>query len=151
MKHFAACAMVVLFVALSTNGFSQNQTTTKAKNFSSYPDRISCKETDFASIFSFTPGQPVNLAFANGLTFKGTVSSNMVKYSNLQSVIIKSSTGDDEIFSISKITNEDRTVSYTGRILNQKYFDAYELRKDDTGNYQFTKVETDKVIQSCHQ
>ena len=151
MKHFALSAMVVLLVAVSTTGFSQGQSTGKTKIFANYPDRISCKESDFSSLFSATPGQNVNLIFASGLQFKGTVFSNIVKYSNLQAVIVKSTAGDDEIFSVSKIINDDKSISYAGRILNQKYFDAYELRKDDTGNYQFTKVETDKVIQSCHQ
>jgi len=150
MKHFASTAMVVVLVVLSTVSFAQSQTASKTKNFASSPDRISCKESDFSPLFSAVPGQSVNLVF-NGLKFKGTVTSNIVKYSNLQAVIVRSTAGDDEIFSVSKITNEDNSISYVGRLLNQKYFDAYELRKDATGSYQLTKVETDKVIQSCHQ
>jgi uncharacterized protein YdeI (BOF family) len=83
--------------------------------------------------------------------FNGTVTGNTVKYSNLQSVTIKLPEFDNLIFSISKITNDDKTVTYVGRIINKKYADGYELKKDASNNYQFVKFETDKLIPECSQ
>ena len=77
--------------------------------------------------------------------------NNVVKYSNLQSAVIKSPAFHNSIFSISKITNKDNSISYVGRIVNKNYFDGYELKKNAAGNYQLIKMETDRVIQDCSQ
>ncbi|MCC7379373.1 MAG: hypothetical protein IT255_08445, partial [Chitinophagaceae bacterium] len=85
----------------------------------------------------------------SNFNFSGIVTSNIVKYANLQSVVIKSPDFSNTIFSVSKILNDDGTVSYTGRIINQNFFDGFELKKNLAGNYQLIKIETDKVIPVC--
>ncbi|MBU9937672.1 MAG: hypothetical protein KTQ13_13540, partial [Ferruginibacter sp.] len=72
-----------------------------------------------------------------------------VKYDNLQSAVIKSAAYHNSIFSISRITNKDNTVSYVGRIVNKNYFDGYELKRDAAGNYRLVKMETDRAIPDC--
>ena len=69
----------------------------------------------------------------------------------MQTVIIKASFFDDAIFALSKITNADNSISYVGRIITKKYFDGYQLIKDELNNYQLIKIETDNVIQDCSQ
>ncbi|MBL0182324.1 MAG: hypothetical protein IPP96_08520 [Chitinophagaceae bacterium] len=149
MKHFAAIAIMLLFTFLATTGYSQ--TVSKPKQFSNFPDVINCAETELSNIFNATPGQNISLSFSDNFSFSGDVVNSVVKYSNLQSAVIKSPAFHNSIFSVSRITNKDNSVSYVGRIINKNYFDAYELKKNAAGNYQLIKVETDRVIPDCTQ
>ena len=49
--------------------------------------------------------------------------------------------------SISKRIDDDNTITYVGRIINEKYADGYELIKDKSGNYSFNKIKTADLIQ----
>jgi hypothetical protein len=150
MKHFAY-ALVLLLSSISMNGFSQSQHVAKPKLFANNPDRISLQESDFSSLFTASEGQSVNLNFSN-LPLSGTVASNVFKYNNaLQTVIVRLNSLDNTILSISKRLDASRNTEYIGRIVNMKYFDGYELKKDVTGVYQLNKIETDKVVQPCGQ
>lgn len=147
MKQLAAFSLALL---ISTVSFAQQNTPSKPKLFQNYSDVITCSETELARVFNFNEGQNVSMALANNFSFSGTVTSNLVKYSNLQSVIVKSPAFSNAIFQVSKRTNDDNSITYIGRIINQNYFDGYELKQDAAGNYQLIKIETDKVIQPCH-
>ena len=149
MKHFASIAIMLLSTFLATNGYSQ--TASKPKQFSNFPDVINCTESALSNIFNATPGQNISVSFSDNFSFAGDVVNNVVKYSNLQSAVIKSPAFHNSIFSVSRITNRDNSISYVGRIINKNYFDGYELKKNATGNYQLIKVETDRVIPDCKQ
>lgn len=149
MKRFAAIAIMLLCSFIATPGYSQ--AVSKPKQFTHFPDVVNCTEAALSSIFNSTPGQHINLSFSDNFSFSGNVVNNVVKYSNLQSAVIKSPAFHNSIFSISRITNKDNTFSYVGRIINKNYFDGYELKKNAAGNYQLVKIETDRVIQDCSQ
>ncbi len=148
MKHYAPYALFMLLCIISITGYSQDNTA-KPKQFSNFPATIECNQTELSRIFSAPAGQNINLHFGSNFNFSGIVTSNIVKYANLQSVVIKSPDFSNTIFSVSKILNDDGTVSYTGRIINQNFFDGFELKKNLAGNYQLIKIETDKVIPVC--
>ncbi|HQY12538.1 MAG TPA: hypothetical protein PK133_10010 [Ferruginibacter sp.] len=147
MKHFAAIAIMLLCTFIATTGHSQ--TASKPKQFSNFPDVIDCSEAALSSIFHSTQGQNISLSFSDNFSFSGNVVNNVVKYDNLQSAVIKSAAYHNSIFSISRITNKDNTVSYVGRIVNKNYFDGYELKRDAAGNYRLVKMETDRAIPDC--
>ncbi|HNU88301.1 MAG TPA: hypothetical protein PKJ94_08425 [Ferruginibacter sp.] len=149
MKQPASRALVLLFVFIATTASSQ--TIAKPKQFSNFPDVINCSESVLSSVFTSAPGQNINLSFSGNFSFSGVVINNLVKYSNLQSAVIRSSYFNNSVLSISKIINKDNSVSYTGRIINKDYFDGYELKMNTAGIYQLLKVETDRVIQNCSQ
>ncbi len=148
MKRHATYALSVLLSFIVTTGFCQSNP--KPKQFSSFPEIINCNEQELAQIFTASPGQTISLAFSNNFTFSGTVKSNLAKYANLQSAVIVSPDYSNTIFSVSKITNGDGSISYIGRIINKNYFDGFELKKNTSGIYQLKKVETDRVIQDCN-
>ncbi len=150
MKHYATYALSVLLSFITTTGFSQvnNQ---KPKQFNSFPSTISCGETELSKVFTATAGQDISFSFSNNFTFSGTVTSNLVKYSNLQTAIVKSPDYSNSILSISKITNTDGSISYTGRIINKDYFDGFELKRNTQGSYELIKMETDRVLPDCKQ
>jgi len=149
MKHFAPYAMSLMLSVIALTGFSQNNS--KPKQFSNFPEKINCSEQELASIFNAAPGQTISINFSDNFIFSGSVKSNLVKYNNLQSAVVVSPDYSNTIFSVSKITNDDGSFSYVGRIINKNYFDGFELKKNIAGVYQLTKIEIDRVIQDCSQ
>ena len=150
MKHLTACVFVLLFSLSAATGHAQQTNAPKPKLFNNFPAIINCSEAELARVFPTPQGQSISLSFSNNFNFGGAVTSNVVKYSNLQSAVIKSPAFNNAIFHISKRTNSDNSITYVGRIINQNYFDGYELKRDAAGNYQLVKMETDKVIQDCN-
>jgi hypothetical protein len=75
-----------------------------------------------------------------------------MKYQNLQSVLIRSEQFENALLQVSKITNNDKSISYVGRIINQNALDGYEIKKDLANNYRLQKFETKSILQDCsHQ
>jgi hypothetical protein len=146
MKCISSVTLMVLLCIITTSGFCQ---TAKPGLFTAYPATIICAENELSSLFIKTAGQQATVQFGTALQFSGTVTSNVVKYSNLQSVVLRSAALHNTIFHLSKRTLSDNSVVYTGRILNDGYADGYELRRNAEGKYQLTRIETAKVIQDC--
>jgi hypothetical protein len=151
MKKLASYALLLLLSFFAVTGFSQNNHDSKPKQFNNFPAVINCSEAVLNSIFNVSTGQNISLSFSDNFLFSGNVTSNLVKYQNLQTAVVKSAGLNNTIFSVSKIINKDKSVSYQGRIINKNYFDGYELKKNAAGNYQLIKIEKENVIQVCSQ
>ncbi|HMI78905.1 MAG TPA: hypothetical protein VK484_08925 [Ferruginibacter sp.] len=149
MKRHVRCALSLLLSFISLAGLAQNPNGSKPKQFNNFPDVINCSETTLSNIFNAAAGQNISLSFSDNFSFTGSVTSNIVKYSNLQTAVVRSPLFNNSIFSVSKIINKDNSVSYLGRIINKNYFDGYELKQNAAGNYQLVKMETDRVIPDC--
>ena len=150
MKHLARNVLVLLCILISASVKAQTQSGAKPSLFNNYPGKIICSEQELSKVFATTPNQDISLSFSDNFIFSGKVTSNVVKYANLQTAVIKSAVFGDAIFAISRITNADRSTSYIGRIINKNYFDGYELKKDASDNYRLIKIETDRVIEDCN-
>lgn len=114
--------------------------------FRTVSDRLPTAITELDKAFTAPEGTSVKFKFYN-LAFSGTVTSSIKRYDNLYSVIIKSSSLDNTLLSISKRINEDKTITYVARILNENYADGYELIKANDGSYAFNKIKTEALIQ----
>jgi len=150
MTPYATYALSLFLSLTVMTGFGQANTP-KPKQFSNFPEVIDCSEQELARVFNASAGQTISLSFSNNFTFAGNITSNLVKYANLQSAVMVSPDYANTIFSISKITNADGSLSYVGRIINKNYFDGFELKKNAAGAYELKKIETDRVIQDCSQ
>jgi hypothetical protein len=150
MKRLALASMALLTIICSAKA-QQNGAASKPALFSSYADVIPCTLTELNRAFTSAENQTITLGLNSNFIFSGTTLSNVVKYSTLQSVIIKSPIFSNAIFHLSKRTNTDGSISFAGRIINPAYKDGYELHRDAGGNYQLEKFETDNVIQVCAQ
>lgn len=150
MKSYATCALSLMLSMISMSGFSQNNAA-KPKQFNNFPGVINCSESELSKIFNTASGQAVSISFSENFTFSGSVTSNIVKYANLQTAVIVSPGYSNTIFSVSKITNKDNSISFIGRIINKNYFDGFELKQNVAGDYQLVKMETDRVIPDCRQ
>jgi hypothetical protein len=152
MKHFASTTMLLLFTIITATGFSQLAASNpRPKLFAAFPESIDCSPSELARIFTIAEGQQANVSFAGSFAFSGTVSSNVVKFSNLQTVVIKSPAFSNAIFHVSKRLKADNSIVYVGRIINEAFADGYELKRDAAGNYRLQKIETEKVMPDCNQ
>ncbi|MEO7306742.1 MAG: hypothetical protein ABIR78_14035 [Ferruginibacter sp.] len=148
MKNYAPYALLLLLSVITITGFSQTNTT-KPSQFNAFPAVINCSQSELSRIFNTPAGQAISISFSDNFTFSGTLTSNTVKYANLQTAVISSPDYFNTIFSVSKVLNDDGSIGYLGRIINKNYFDGFELKLNVTGNYQLVKIETDRVIQDC--
>ncbi|MEP6926239.1 MAG: hypothetical protein ABI834_01320 [Ginsengibacter sp.] len=136
---------IILIAAYHTN--AQVNTTPRPYLFNNFSAYIPTVITELDKVFLSTEGSSIQLNFANNFSFTGTVFSSVQRYSNLSSVIIKLPALHNSLLSISKRINDDRTITYVGRIINEQYADGYELKKDNSGNYSFDKIKTEDLIQ----
>jgi hypothetical protein len=91
-------------------------------------------------------GGKIKLAFGD-FAFNGIVISSIKRYDNLYTVIVKSPSLDNTLLSISKRINDDQTITYVGRIINNNYADGYELKRENNGSYTMHKIKTEALIE----
>ena len=142
-RVFVLC--ITLFASYNTN--AQVITSSRPYLFNKFSANIPTAVTELDKAFLGAEGSSIQLNFTNNFSFAGTVFSSVQRYSNLSSVIIKSPSLNNSLLSISKRINDDNTITYVGRIINEKYADGYELKKDNYGNYTFNKIKTEDLIQ----
>ena len=140
------CLLLCLTTAAA---FSQKYDQARLVLFADYPETIQLSKNILQNTMNAIPGEEVIIAFTNDFHFKGTVLSNLKKYDNLQSVLIRSGKFGNAILQVSRITNGDKTLSYAGRIINPEAFDGYEIKKDVNDNYSLKKIATKKILQDC--
>lgn len=150
MKHLTTTMCSVLLALLAVTGYSQTKGN-KPSQFSGLPSSIQCSEAQLRSFFTASKGQNISLALANNLTLSGPVTSNLSKYKNLQTVVVKLPAFNNTLFSLSKQTDADNNTIYVGRIINPQYADGYELKRNPDGNYQLTKIDLEKILVNCNQ
>ena len=143
--------MLLLMVSLCTYAGATAQQTSevKPKLFASFPSTLSITEACLQNIFSFAADQEAVIDFGNNLSLPCKVIRNEVKYSNLQTVIIRSTAYDNVMLQVSRITNRDLSIIYTGRIINPRAADGFEIKQNSNGSYQLQKFETDKILEGC--
>jgi len=107
--------------------------------FQNLPNKISCRINDLSALLESEIGKPVSFSLADNLIFQGVVSSVASKFDNtLLSVVVRSTNFPGAALSFSRITKEDKTYSYVGRIISFQHGDAYEISLEN-GQYYFIK------------
>ncbi len=112
----------------------------RPKLFKEQSEKININTSlDFKSIVRLKVGQTVNIPFSNNFSFAGTiVSVSDGSDHNVKSIVVRSTIREGAVLTFSEITNEDKTISYAGRIMSHKHGDALDLVKED-GKYLFKK------------
>jgi hypothetical protein len=147
MKTLNKITLILLSSIFSATSFAQTSAV-KQKIYAAFPESFSIDEAFMVDAFSNKSGNTVSLNLADNFHFNGTVIVNQMKYDNLQTIMIRSSENNESIFQISKITNNDKTITYTGRIINNNAADGYVI-KNNNGIYSLQKFETDKILEHC--
>lgn len=141
-KLIAVCFLIMS--AYTTQ--AQIQKSNRRPQFKNVANRVPATISELDKAFAAKKGETLTLNF-KGFTFKGIVTSSIKRYDNLYSVIIKSLSLNNTLFSISKRINKDKSIAYVGRIINENYADGYQLVKEADGNYALTKIQTEELIQ----
>lgn len=139
----------VLFMLIMSFKTSEAQVTTDRRPslFSTFSNTTNFPKSELEKIFLTTEGHFIKLSLAENVSFTGTVTSSLQKYDNLKSVIIKLSNLDNTVLSMSQLINDDKSISYVGRIINHKYGDAFDLKTDANGNYFINKIKTATLVE----
>jgi hypothetical protein len=107
--------------------------------FQNLPEKISFRISDLSDFLESQTGKAVSVTITTNFNFQGVVSSIASMDNNkLQSVVIRSTNFPGAALSFSKITKDDGTVSYVGRIISFQHGDAYEITQEN-GQYYFVK------------
>jgi uncharacterized protein YdeI (BOF family) len=118
--------------------------------FSNFSQTIDLSESTLSNAMQLAKGQQMVLNFGNEFNFPGEVLSNEKVFDNLQTIIIKSSAYNNALLQISKQINDDKSISYVGRIFSRSSSDGYEIKRISNGNYQLQKFEMAMILQDCH-
>lgn len=151
MKRLTTTMCMVLLTLFAVTSYSQNKRAGKPFLFANFPTTINCTEAQLSSLFTVAKGQNISVSLDNDFTLSGPVTSNLVKYSNLQTIIIKLPAFKNTLFSLSKQTDQANNNTYAGRILNPLYADGFELKRNAEGNYQLIKIDLEKILVNCNQ
>ena len=146
MKIMYKVMGLCIFITCSFATQAQVLTSNRQNYFSKYSQSLPTPVTELDKAFTTPEGAKVKINFAD-FSFNGIVTSSIKRYDNLYSVVVKAPGLDNTILSISKMINPDKSVSYIGRIINQKYADGFELKESNSGTYAMAKVKTDSLIE----
>jgi len=151
MKHLTFTVCLVLSTLFAVTGYAQKKQADRPSLFANFPSTINCTEADLSKLFTAAKGQNTSVTLENNFRLSGPVTSNLVKYHNLQTVVIQLPTFNNSLFSLSKQTDQNNNYTYVGRIINASYADGFELTRTADGNYQFIKIDLEKILVDCNQ
>ena len=150
MKTIFKTGIALFFCLSAISVFGQKNKTGKPKLFANCARVIPVSSSTLEKTMNFHEGETVSIAFNDQLVFKGEVISNEMKYHNLQSVLIRSKYLENTLLQISRLTEEDKSIRYVGRIINPDAADGYELKNDKQNNYSIEKFEITALLQDCN-
>ncbi|TMI61740.1 MAG: hypothetical protein E6H07_17730 [Bacteroidetes bacterium] len=142
------CAAIMLLIgAVSSNAQETAPPLTepnykKPQLFTSLPENIKVNVDNLKVLLKSSTGDAVasDLGNVSAFDFNGQVVSTASTQNNMiKSVVIRSSNYSGASLTISQITNEDGSISYTGRIISFNHGDLFELKQQPDGTYAFVK------------
>lgn len=151
MKNLTTTLCMVLLTLFAVTISAQIKQPTKASLFATLPNIISVNEGKLNMFFATAKGENIKIALADNLTLSGAVTSNLAKFSNLQTVVVKLDAFKNSLLSLSKQTDEANNITYVGRIINPLYADGYELKRNTEGQYELIKIDLTKIYVTCNQ
>ena len=137
----------VLLLTLICTAATAQKIDNRQKLFAAYPQTVPLDAALISNTLNYEEGTTVSIPLSTEFTFTGTVISNAKKYDNLQTVMIRAA-DNYTVFQISRISNNDKSVLYAGRIININAADGYEI-KNNKGRYSLQKFETARILQPC--
>ncbi len=144
LRTYILCVCTVLssVVAVAQNQIPINEPDyNKPRLFNNLPEKIQVNAGDLESLFSSPVGRPANLKLTMdaSVKFEGElVSVSERTAEGQQSLVIRSTNFNGARLTVSRITNEDGTVTYRGRIISFQHGDCYILQ-DQNGQLTLVK------------
>ena len=139
LRTIAACLGIPLFSlcssAQTSNTIKVNEPNyNKSKLFQELPEKIQVSMDNISDLLNGEIGSTVslNLSGDESFRFTGDVVSVVSKYENtIQSVVVRSTNYPGARLTVSKITDANGNISYTGRIISMQHGDLFELKNVD--------------------
>jgi hypothetical protein len=104
----------------------------KPKLFADLPQKMNLTVSDMESLFDVSVGSPVIAKLSKNFHFKGTiVSKSGNSKTPVRSVVIKSTTRQNAVFTFTRVADEEGNFIYRGRILSKESIDAYDIVKEN--------------------
>ncbi len=147
MKKYSKTLLAVLFSLASIASFAQIHDA-RSKKYASLPESINIDKSIFANALNAPEGKEISVRLSEQFIFTGTVIGNFTKYKKLHTVLVRSTEDATSILQITLI-DDDNNISYSGRIINNKAADGYEI-KNNNGVYSLQKFETLKILDPCN-
>lgn len=152
MKNLSISVFCIFLVLSVFSGYGQEQKIplnepdyNKPKVFHNLPDSIPVSDATLSGFFNLSKGEKIVPKYQNrsevpGFLFRGEVVSKSDDMpantkarsagpASIRSMIVKLTDYKGSNFTISKITEADGTIRYTGRIINFKSGDLFILEK----------------------
>ena len=146
MKTVYKMLVICMFTMTTWAARAQILKSERPYTFKNVADKVDAPVDELARAFSAREGSAIELKM-HKFQFKGVVTSSIKRYDNLYSVVIKSSDSPNTVFALSKRINDDKTISYVGRIINQRSADGFELTQAADGRYMLNKIKTEDLLQ----
>jgi hypothetical protein len=141
---FSICSFAQTAPALRSSDPNSN----KPKLFQSLPENISVSVDNLNNLVNTPVGNSVsvNLSDATKFQFEGQVVSSSTKEdNNIQTVVIRSTNYNGARLTLSRITNADGTITYSGRVLSFQHGDLLEL-KNQNGHFILVKRKFNDLV-----
>ena len=141
LKTSAVCVLLTLcFFSSMAQELPLNEPDyNKPKLFSDLPDRIQVNVSALESLLEASEGKIVSAAITGSVVLNGVVvSKSDPNDPSVKSIVVKLSNRAGATLTFTKVLNQDKTISYLGRILSRNNSDAYEVVSDN-GQYYFIK------------
>jgi hypothetical protein len=155
MKNFRTSVLCVCIILYSLCSTAQNQQLRSSdpnyirpKLFQSLPDNISVSIDNLNNLLNTPVGQTVNIDLSDKsqFPFEGVViSASSKEENNIQSVVIRSTNYNGARLTLSKISDDNGTISYSGRILSFQHEDLFELKNQD-GHFTLIKRKFNDLV-----
>jgi hypothetical protein len=113
----------------------------KPKQFQNFTQKIAIPADVLSSVFTIPVGRQTGAdsSSASSFPFAGQLISTVSKYENrIISAVIRLNNFPDTYFTVSKITGENGSISYTGQVICKGKGDAYVLQQEN-GLFSLTK------------
>jgi hypothetical protein len=138
MKRLKTVTLLVTFIVAMLHGIAQeskpplNSTDYhKPKFYADLPEKATLRVSDLESLLYLPVGAKVNTMVTSRFPLVGTViSTSGPTDPNVKSVVIRSANRRGTMFTFTRITEEDGSYSYNGRLLNKAAGDAMEIVKE---------------------
>jgi hypothetical protein len=100
----------------------------KPKIFTDLPDNLTINLSRLEALLQLPVGSPVNTIIATGFGLQGTViSKSNPSDASVRSVVIKSGSRQQATLTFTRITKQDGSITYIGRMLSKDAGDALEI------------------------
>jgi hypothetical protein len=144
MKRMYLLGCIAVFFSIATSSAQvavpvNQHPVEKPALFSQLPDKFSCSEAALQNLFkSSVNSQLSSVQLNDQLPVSGTVLEKVIVTKVQTSINIRCANYHDALLNISRITQPDGSIKFTGRIVHPAYGDVL-LLTGDKGQYYFVK------------